>query len=178
MMFCWPADVIFCPKIAQNCTGSHILEIQKFSRSGYFYERKQILDLYWTNDNEEYNSRFASLIVRITLSWKWNGSLWFLIQFWDSITPLKFLEQPLHQLNQHFWAIVKNLNGHVKWRVRHQLIHFHRGLADTLRRSLRICEISYERSRKKTWTRPFGSTMNPLCEIVSDIKTGYQSKYP
>ena len=92
-MFCCPPDVITSLKIAQNCIAYHILKIQKFSKiDPDLFMRGNIMDLYWTNDNEEYNSRFASLIVRITLSWKWNGSLWFLTQFWESITPLKFLE--------------------------------------------------------------------------------------
>ena len=70
-MFCCPPDVITSLKIAQNCIAYHILKIQKFSKiDPVLFMRGNIMDLYWTNDNEEYNSRFASLIVRITLSWK------------------------------------------------------------------------------------------------------------
>ena len=141
------------------------------------------LNLYWTNDNGEYNSWFASLIVRITLSWKWNGSLWFLTQFRDFITPwfwkyaVLFLIQcnisinayPLICCKSKIWMDMWNSGWDIDWYIEAAWVS-------------QIRTISYERSHKKTWTRPSGSTPFRLrmlhAKLKNDIRTGYQNKYP
>ena len=147
------------------------------------YMRGNRLNLYWTNDNGEYNSWFASLIVRITLSWKWNGSLWFLTQFRDFITPwfwkLALLIECNIIKNEHKLSNVFCCESKIwmdMWNSGWDINRYIEAAWVSQKRNDKLWKKSQEDVNS---TERFDSvSISTLCEIENDIQTGYQSKYP